>query len=162
MEKSWTFYGRGRGPQWASPLTQAATGPGWHHREPVAPRLNTRLNLLLRFILAEAKSPCDLRQAQMPEAARVVWLAVGHTHSESPAGVSGLSRLPSPVLSRLYSRAGLGHQSWRQSTADHCDCNLLQPTSCNFDLTSCNLDLCHFNDCGILDLYQLHIGFYQL
>ena len=31
---------------------------------------------------------------------RAVWLLVGHTHSESPAGVSGLSRLPSPVLSR--------------------------------------------------------------
>ena len=50
------------------------------------------------LVTSTVHNPRTLAATSDPE--RAVWLLVGHTHSESPAGVSGLSRLPSPVLSR--------------------------------------------------------------
>ena len=87
---------------------------------------------------------------------RAVWLPVGHTHSESPAGVNGLSRLPSPGFGNwvgspvLFLETGLGHQSWRQSTADHYTARLSPGRStaynCGCDLTSSNLELYQLKD----------------
>ena len=91
-----------------------------------------------------------------PETERAVWLPVGHTHSESPAGVNGLSRLPSPGFGNwvgspvLFLETGLGHQSWRQSTADHYTARLSPGRStaynCGCDLTSSNLELYQLKD----------------
>ena len=72
------------------------------------------------------------------------------------------------TTSVLDQNSGSRAESWIKTAAAalrfcfyYYSCNL-DLTSCNLDLTSCNLDLCQFNDCSILDVYQLHIGFYQL
>ena len=43
---------------------------------------------------------------------RAVWLPVGHTHSESPAGVNGLSRLPSPGFENWVGSPVLFFENW--------------------------------------------------
>ena len=59
----------------------------------LSPHPRSCLNRVCGVFLLSSRDPLGSRR-------RAVWLLVGHTHSESPAGVSGLSRLPSPVLSR--------------------------------------------------------------
>ena len=71
----------------------------------LSPHPRSRLNRVCGVFLLSSRDPLGSRR-------RAVWLLVGHTHSESPAGVSGLSKASESCTLALGCH--YRHRSWHQ------------------------------------------------